>query len=128
MGAELALFRAEATKKDNAASTTSSQSAADQTAHANTNASTDSDRGNAKQMPAQQEELPKVYDDGDAALASARRGVQRERGHLPAVYHPRALERQETTVIVNSIGETETQHRDGRVDIITPSGRHYQED
>ena len=69
-------------------------------------------------MPAQHEELPKVYDDGDAALASARRGVQRGRGQLPAFYQPRALERQETTVVVNAIGETETHHRDGRVDII----------
>ena len=113
--AELALFRAEA-GKDN------------QIAFTNTDA--DSNRVDAQQLPPQRQELPKVYYDGDAALASARRGVQQVHGHgnISAVHQPRALERQETTEFVNAIGETETHHRNGRVDIITPSGRHYQEE
>ena len=73
------------------------------------------------------QELPKVYDNADAALASARRGVQ-QRQEQGGWYERRAPQRQKTTVHVNTFGETETHHRDGTVDIITPSGRHYQEE
>ena len=119
--AELALFRAEAGKD-------SQEAGNNQIAFTKTDA--DSNRGDAQQLPPQRQELPKVYYDGDAALASARRGVRQVHGHgnVPAVHQPRALEHQETTEFVNAIGETEVHHRNGRVDITTPSGRHYQED
>ena len=38
------------------------------------------------------------------------------------------LNRQETSEFVNSIGEKETHHTNGTIDILTPSGRHFQED
>lgn len=39
-----------------------------------------------------------------------------------------ARNRQQSFVIVNAAGETETHHRNGMIDIVTPSGRHFQED
>ena len=44
------------------------------------------------------------------------------------IQKPQARNRQQSFVIVNAAGETETHHRNGMIDIVTPSGRHFQED
>merc|ERR1712070_482481 len=92
---ELALFRAQAIKEDKTPRPTNNQAAADQAKKIKTNSAADSGRGEAQQFPRQNQALPKVYDNANEALASARRGLQQDRGQgredvqSPSVHHPR---------------------------------------
>ena len=55
-------------------------------------------------------------------------GHQGQGTGLPSVMTRSMPARQETTVHVNELGEKETEHRDGTVDIETPSGRFFKDE